>query len=113
MLLYTEMACLQPRHLARPGQAEEALLLQGLIGEDGDGVREVQAARFGAHGQADAAVGVRKAERLGQPRRLLAEEEPTVRREAGLRIVLRGLGGGQPQFLPASGCWAKRSGRLS
>jgi len=99
MLLYTEMTCLQPRHLARPGQAGEALLLQGLIGEDGDGVREVQAARFGAHGQADAAVGVRKAERLGQPRRLLAEEEPAVTRQVGLTVILRGLGGGEPEVL--------------
>ena len=50
-------------------------------------------------GEADAAVGVRKAERLGQPRRLLAEEEPAVTRQVGLTVVLRGLGGGEPEVL--------------
>ena len=75
-------------------------MAQSLVGEDGHGVAEIQAAGLQPHGQTDAALPVGRAEPLRQPRRLLAEEEPTVRREAGLRIVLRGLGGGQPQFLP-------------
>ena len=75
-------------------------MAQGLVGEDGHGVAEIQAAGLPPHGQTDAALPVGRAEPLRQPRRLLAEEEPAVRREAGLRIVLRGLGGGQPQFLP-------------
>ena len=38
------------------------------------------------------------AEVLRQPRRLLAEKQPAVRRESGLRVILRSLGGGQPQI---------------
>ena len=83
---------------SRPARTDrEPVLPQGLVGQDGHGVAEVQAPRLRTHGQTEAPVIVGRAERLRQPRRLLAEEQPAVRRKPGLRVVLRGLGGGQPQ----------------
>ena len=80
-------------------QAGEALLAQSLIGQHRHGVAEVQTPGRGDHGQADAAVIVGQAERLRQARRLLAEKQPAPLPEPGLAVVLRGLGGGQPQVL--------------
>ena len=52
------------------------VLPEGLVGQNGHGVAEVQAAGFLPHGQADAAVIVLPAKGLRQPRRFLAEKQP-------------------------------------
>ena len=42
------------RHLAGALEPGEAELLESLVGQNGDRITQVQAARLGAHGKADA-----------------------------------------------------------
>ena len=84
-------------HLAGAAEVGEIVLPQSFIDEDGHGVAEVEAPRLLSHGQAEAAVIVRLAERLRQTRCFLAEKQPAVRRKTRGGIVLRRLGGGQPE----------------
>ena len=75
------------------------VLPEGLVGQNGHRVAEIQAAGLLPHGQADAAVIVLPAKGLRQPRRFLAEKQPAVRGELGPGIVPRRLGGGKPQVV--------------
>ena len=84
------------RHLARVLESGKAELPERLVGQDGDGVGEVQAARLGAHGKADAAAIVRHTEVLRQSCGLLAEKEPAAVVKFRLAVVLRRLRRGKP-----------------
>ena len=66
------------RHLAGALEPGEAELLESLVGQNGDGIAQVQAACLGAHGKADAAFIMRQTEVLGQTGGLLAEEQEAV-----------------------------------
>ena len=100
------------RHLAGALEPGEAELLESLVGQNGDGITQVQAARLGAHGKADAAFIMRQTEVLGQAGGLLAEEEPAAVVKFRLAVVLRRLGRGEPAVRGGLGVLFKEVGEV-
>ena len=74
------------------------MLFQGLVGEDGHRVGQVQAPGILPHGDADAAVPVALPQPLGQSGGLFAEKQPTTVGKGHIRVVPGRFCGGQPQL---------------
>lgn len=84
----------EPLAHVRPG-----LLAEGLVGCDGHGIREVQAALVLAHGDADARVEIALDKRLIKPAALASEQEKRTLTVSHIRIVARNVPREQVQLV--------------
>ena len=78
-------------------QFGKAPLPQRLVGGDGDGVGEIQAARLVDHGYAQGSFGKAHEHMLGQAARLLAEEQKGVVGESHVAVDMGALSGKECQ----------------
>lgn len=79
-------------------------LAEHLVTADGDGVREVERARFIDHRDADAAVGVAHEHMLGDTARFLAEDDVGAVGVAYVAVLVTRLGGKEEVFAARGLC---------